>query len=143
MYMMPDNENNLFDDFAKHFEKFWNDGLSSPSNIKTMKTDVVETSDGVELTIDLPGYEKDEVNIELDKGYLNISASKNEESEEKDKTGNYIRRERHFGKCSRSFYVGENLSQEDIKASFKNGVLTIKFPKNKKLEQSNKILIEG
>ncbi len=143
MYMMPCNEENLLNDFAKHFEKFWNNGLSSPSNLKTMKTDVIETSDGMELTMDLPGFNKDEVNIELEKGYLNISASKDEESEEKDKNGNYIRRERHSGKCNRSFYVGENLTEEDIKASFKNGVLTIKFPKNKKIEQKNKIFIEG
>lgn len=143
MYMMPYNEKNLLDDFAEHFEKFWNNGLSSPSNLKTMKTDVIETSDGMELTMDLPGFNKDEVNIELEKGYLNISASKDEESEEKDKNGNYIRRERHSGKCNRSFYVGENLTEEDIKASFKNGVLTIKFPKNKKIEQKNKIFIEG
>ena len=92
-----------------------------------MSTDIKETETGYEMEIDLPGFRKDEVSVELNEGYLTISAAKgldkNEaESEEEAKKGNYIRRERYSGACQRSFYVGEELTQEDIKASFKHGI---------------------
>ena len=92
-----------------------------------MSTDIKETETGYEMEIDLPGFRKDEVSVELNEGYLTISAAKgldkNEaESEEEAKKGNYIRRERYSGACQRSFYVGEELTREDIKASFKHGI---------------------
>ena len=115
-----------------------------------MSTDIKETETGYEMEIDLPGFHKDEVSVELDEGYLTISAAKgldkNEaESEEEAKKGNYIRRERYSGACQRSFYVGEELTREDIKASFKHGILTLTIPKKeaKQVETKKYIEIEG
>lgn len=115
-----------------------------------MSTDIKETETGYEMEIDLPGFRKDEVSVELNEGYLTISAAKgldkNEaESEEEAKKGNYIRRERYSGACQRSFYVGEELTQEDIKASFKHGILTLTIPKKeaKQVETKKYIEIEG
>lgn len=79
--------------------------------------------------MDLPGYEKEDVKAQLKDGYLTITAQKNTSNEEKDKKGNYIRKERYCGKCSRSFYVGDSVREEDIKASFNNGILQLTFPK--------------
>ena len=115
-----------------------------------MSTDIKETETGYEMEIDLPGFRKDEVSVELNEGYLTISAAKgldkNEaESEEEAKKGNYIRRERYSGACQRSFYVGEGLTREDIKASFKHGILTLTIPKKeaKQVETKKYIEIEG
>ena len=115
-----------------------------------MSTDIKETETGYEMEIDLPGFRKDEVSVELNEGYLTISAAKgldkNEaESEEEAKQGNYIRRERYSGACQRSFYVGEELTREDIKASFKHGILTLTIPKKeaKQVETKKYIEIEG
>ena len=115
-----------------------------------MSTDIKETETGYEMEIDLPGFRKDEVSVELNEGYLTISAAKgldkNEaESEEEAKKGNYIRRERDSGACQRSFYVGEELTREDIKASFKHGILTLTIPKKeaKQVETKKYIEIEG
>ena len=115
-----------------------------------MSTDIKETETGYEMEIDLPGFCKDEVSVELNEGYLTISAAKgldkNEaESEEEAKKGNYIRRERYSGACQRSFYVGEELTREDIKASFKHGILTLTIPKKeaKQVETKKYIEIEG
>ena len=79
--------------------------------------------------MDLPGYDKEDVKAQLKDGYLTITAQKNTNNEEKDEQGNYIRRERYCGKCSRSFYVGDSIKEEDIKASFNNGILELTFPK--------------
>ena len=115
-----------------------------------MSTDIKETETGYEMEIDLPGFRKDEVSVELNEGYLTISAAKgldkNEaESGEEAKQGNYIRRERYSGACQRSFYVGEELTREDIKASFKHGILTLTIPKKeaKQVETKKYIEIEG
>ena len=111
-----------------------------------MKTDVKETSEGFELDIDLPGYNKDNVNAELKDGYLTVSAETSAESGDKDAEGRYIRRERYRGSCKRSFYVGEQLTEEDIKARFENGVLKISIPKKEekpKVEEKKFISIEG
>ena len=97
------------------------------------------------MDIELPGYKKEDVRAELNNGYLTISASKNENRDEKDEKGNYIRRERYSGSCSRSFYVGENVKQEDIHAKFEDGVLKLVVPKEdkKKVEEKKYIAIEG
>ncbi len=110
-----------------------------------MKTDVRETKDGYELDVDLPGFKKDEVRVELDNGYLTISTAKGLEKEKTDKKGNYIRRERYSGNLSRSFYVGDQLRQEDIHAKFENGILRLSVPKKEspKVEQRSQIAIEG
>ncbi len=94
-----------------------------------MKTDVKETDNAYELAMDLPGYGKNEVKAELKNGYLIIHASKEEKEDEKDKEGKYIRRERYYGSCSRSFYVGKDVTENDIKAKFDNGILRITVPK--------------
>ena len=110
-----------------------------------MKTDVKETNAGYQIDMDIPGYKKDEVSAKLENGYLTITASKNTENDKKDEEGHYIRKERFSGTCTRSFYIGENIKQEDIKASFHDGILTLNVPKEdpKKVEESKKILIEG
>ena len=111
-----------------------------------MKTDVRETDSGYEVDIDLPGFKKDEINAQLDNGYLTISASKGLDKEEKNKEGKYIRKERYAGAMSRSFYVGENVEQEDVKAEFKHGILKLFVPKKEAkpaVEKKNHIAIEG
>ena len=110
-----------------------------------MKTDVRETENGYEVDIDLPGFKKDEINAKLENGYLTVSASKGLDKDEKDKEGKYIRQERYAGAMSRSFYVGEELTQEDIKAKYENGILKLLLPKKeaKAVEQKRYIEIEG
>lgn len=115
-----------------------------------MNTDIKESDSAYEMTIDLPGFKKEEVSVALENGYLTISASRgfenNEaENEEEKKKGNYIRRERYSGSCQRSFYVGEALNVEDIKANFQHGILKLDIPKKdqKEIESSKYIAIEG
>ena len=111
-----------------------------------MKTDVKETDTGYEVDIDLPGFKKDEINAQLDNGYLTISAAKGLDKDEKDKKGKYIRKERYAGAMSRSFYVGKEVEKEDIKAEFKHGILTLFVPKKEAkpaVEQKHSISIEG
>ena len=113
---------------------------------RIMKTDVREHETGYEILVDLPGFKKEEIQLELKDGYLTVSAAKGLEEDEKDKeTGNYIRRERYSGSMSRSYFVGEDLKQEDIKAKFEDGVLTISIPKKQpeeKVEENRFINIE-
>ena len=135
---------NLFEDFMMN--PWRSDFFNTPSDRKyMMSTDVKENDDTYELDIELPGYKKEDVRAELNNGYLTISASKNENRDEKDEKGNYIRRERYSGSCSRSFYVGENVKQEDIHAKFEDGVLKLVVPKEdkKKVEEKKYIAIEG
>ncbi len=110
-----------------------------------MKTDVKETDSGYEVDIDLPGFKKDEINVQLDNGYLLISAAKGLDKEEKNKEGKYIRKERYAGAMSRSFYVGDALTQEDIKAKYESGILRLSIPKKeaKQVEATKRIAIEG
>ena len=110
-----------------------------------MKTDVKETDTGYEVDIDLPGFKKDEINAQLDNGYLTISAAKGLDKDEKDKKGKYIRKERYAGAMSRSFYVCEGVTQEDIKAKYEDGILRLSVPKKeaKAVENKKYIAIEG
>ena len=110
-----------------------------------MKIDVKETDTGYEVDIDLPGFKKDEINAQLDNGYLTISAAKGLDKDEKDKKGKYIRKERYAGAMSRSFYVGEGITQEDIKAKYEDGILRLSVPKKeaKAVENKKYIAIEG
>ena len=111
-----------------------------------MKTDVKETDKDYKLSVDLPGVKKDDLKAELKDGYLTISATVNQNNDEKDEEGRYIRRERFSGSFNRSFYVGENVSEEDIKAKFENGTLMLTVPKKEsapQVEEKKYIAIEG
>ena len=110
-----------------------------------MKTDIREHDAGYEVDIDLPGFKKDEISIELENGYLTVSAAKGLDKDEEDKKGKYIRKERYAGAMQRSFYVGENLRDEDIKAKYENGILRLSVPKKpaKAVEAKKTIAIEG
>ena len=144
---------NLFDDFFDDVPFFDNRAenqiekkLYGRHAHNVMKTDIKETDDGYELIVDLPGFKKDEIKVSLD-GYLTIEAAKGlDEDEQEKKSGKYIRKERYAGSCQRSFYVGDNLTQEDIKGEFKHGILTLNVPKKeaKPAVETNKyIAIEG
>ena len=146
---------NLFDDWFDSFPFYDMDKeinntekkLYGKKASRIMKTDIKEKKDGYELVVDLPGFKKDEITVELDDGYLTISAAKGLDQDEKEKeSGRYIRRERYAGACSRSFYVGEGVTEEDIKAEFKHGILTLVVPKKEAkpaVEQKKYIAIEG
>ena len=112
-----------------------------------MKTDVKETDTGYEVDIDLPGFKKDEINAQLDNGYLTISAAKGLDKDEQEKeTGKYIRRERYAGNMSRSFYVGKDITEKDIHGKYENGILMLDIPKKapeKKVEEKKFVTIEG
>ena len=136
---------NLFDDFFNF--PFYDDKAERRAEKKLyghhahnlMKTDIKENKDGYELEMDLPGFKKDEITAELKDGYMTISAAKGLDQDEQEKdTGRYLRRERYAGNLSRSFYVGENVKQEDFKASFKNGILRITVPKEEKKAKEEK-----
>lgn len=110
-----------------------------------MKTDVHEHENGFEVDIDLPGYQKDEIAIHLEKGVLTVSAEKHLDKETENKVGRVIRQERYVGAMQRSFYVGEYVTDEDISAKFENGVLSLSIPKKEqpKLPERKTIAIEG
>ena len=123
------------------FDEVFADPFFGEIENKIMKTDLKEKDGKYMLEIDVPGYDKEDIKIELQDGYLTVSAEKNEEKE--DKHAKYLKRERFTGMCSRSYYVGDNLKEEDKKANFKNGILTIGFPKEveKKVEEKKYIPI--
>ena len=142
---------NLFDEM---FDDMFNNmmpmvaGRSNPLYGKhsknLMKTDVRETENAYEMDVDLPGFKKEEVQVQLENGYLTISASKGLDRENEEKKGRYIRQERYMGQCSRSFYVGGSVRPEDVSAKFEDGILRVTLPKNtpKQLEAKNTIAIE-
>ena len=128
--------NNFFDDFAP---------VMRTENPR-MKTDIKETDQAFELIMDLPGFKKEDLSAELKNGYLTISAQTVKEEKQDEKKDKYLRRERYYGSMSRSFYVGEELTKEDIKAKFENGVLTLVVPKKEALPEDRTakyIAIEG
>lgn len=140
---------NLFDDFfGRDFDLFPaltdRNPLYGKHAKNLMKTDVRETERTYELDIDLPGFKKNEINVELKNGYLTISAAKGLDKDETDKEGRYIRQERYAGTCSRSFYVGEGVEPSDVSAKFEDGILRLSLPKRefKQLPQSTAIAIE-
>lgn len=124
MFMLAKNNYGV-DLFEEMFRKPFFVGKTSP----VMKTDIMEKDGGYLMEIDLPGFNKENVRAEFADGYLTISATNSSTGEEKDDKTGYICRERHYGSCSRSFYIGEDVLQEDIKASYKDGILCITFPK--------------
>ncbi len=131
----------LFDDFARPAKR-----RPMPPAPAVMKTDVKEHDDRFELDIDLPGYKKEDVHAELKDGYLTISAETKSDNDQKDEGGRYVRRERYYGSCSRSFYVGEDITEQDIKARFEDGILKVVLPKKEakpEVEEKKYIFIEG
>ena len=110
-----------------------------------MKTDIRETDEGYEVIMDLPGFKKDEIEVQLENGYLTVSAAKGLDKDEADKKGKYICRERYDGEMSRSFYVGEDILDTDIHARFENGILKLDVPKKeaKAVETKKHVAIEG
>lgn len=134
---------NLFDDV---FEPFYRTGTTYNNTNGAMRTDVKETDAGYELAIDLPGVNKEDVSAELEDGYLTVKATTSKDEDEKDDNGKYIRRERLYGTYSRSFYVGDAVTENDIKAHFENGTLELMVPKKEavpEVEQKKLIAIEG
>ena len=138
---------NLFDDWFTPMEREFYNGhnpLYGKNEKNLMKTDVKEKDGNYELDIDLPGFKKEDVTIQLENGYLTITAAKGLDKDENDDKGGYIRKERWFGNCSRSFYVGDGIRSEDIKAKMEDGILHMTMPKEtKQIPQRNTILIEG
>ena len=139
---------NLFDDF---FDDFYRPAVRrAPQRTVTpangiMKTDVRETEDAYELDIDLPGYKKEDVQAQLKDGYMTITATTKKNNDQQDENGKYIRRERFAGSCSRSFYVGDTVKEEDIKARFEDGILKVTVPKKEakpEVEEHKYIAIE-
>ena len=143
---------NLFDDFMNDFAF---PDFTDSANIEKalygkhaknmMKTDVKDTENGYEVDIDLPGFKKDEITMKLENGTLTVSAAKGLDKDEEQKDKKYVRRERYAGAMSRSFYVGEHLNEEDIKAKYEDGILKLSVPKKdvKELTQNKYIAIEG
>ena len=134
---------NIFDNFFGDDFSGEHSPLYGKHGKNLMKTDIHEKDGGYELAIDLPGFKKDEISLDIKDGYLSISAQKGLDKDEEDKKGRIIRQERYAGVCSRSFYVGD-VKPEDVKAKYESGVLTITLPKDepKKLENKSRITIE-
>ena len=144
----------MFDDFMRDFP-FYDDSAEKDVEKKLygrrgknlMKTDIKELEGGYELEMDLPGFTKDEIKVSLENGYMTVSAAKGLDKDEQDKkTGRYIRKERYAGSCERSFYVGEDITEEDIKGEFKHGILKLFVPKKEAkpaVEQKKYVSIEG
>lgn len=122
MMMVP--KRNSFD----LWEELFDDPFFNQHDSKVMRTDIKENNNSYNIIIDLPGYTKEDIKIDVENGYLNISASMKKENDENEK-GKFVRRERYFGECSRSFYVGEDIEAEDVQATFKNGTLRLAIPK--------------
>ena len=135
----------IFDDFMDFSFPDVNKELYGKHAKNVMKTDVRELDNGYEIIIDLPGFKKDEIEVQLENGYLNISAAKGLDKDESDKEGKYIRKERYAGSMSRSFYVGEDISEDDIHGKFENGILKLDVPKKeaKAVETKKRVQIEG
>ena len=141
-----ENLMDVFNDFDRDFFR----GFARPEHMlygknasRMMKTDVKETETGYELDVDLPGFSKDEIRLDLENGYLTIRTEKALENKE-EKKGKVLRQERYSGTMSRSFYVGDSVTEEDIKAKYENGVLSLTIPKKEaRVPEKKQILIEG
>ena len=138
----------LFDDWFDDFDRqmqHMDRRLYGRNAKREMKTDVREKEDGYEIDMDLPGFKKDQVELTLENGYLTVTANKGFDKDEKDDKGRMIRQERYAGSMQRSFYVGQNMTEEDVKAHFEDGVLHLNLPKKdaKKVPEKKTICIEG
>ena len=138
----------LFDDWFDDFDRqmqHMDRRLYGRNAKREMKTDVREKEDGYEIDMDLPGFKKDQVELTLENGYLTVTANKGFDKDEKDTKGRMIRQERYAGSMQRSFYVGDNMTEEDVKARFEDGVLHLNLPKKdaRKVPEKKTICIEG
>ncbi|MBQ9288637.1 MAG: Hsp20/alpha crystallin family protein [Clostridia bacterium] len=138
----------LFDDWFDDFDRqmqHMDRRLYGRNAKREMKTDVREKEDGYEIDMDLPGFKKDQVELNLENGYLTVTANKGFDKDEKDDKGRMIRQERYAGSMQRSFYVGQNMTEEDVKARFEDGVLHLNLPKKdaRKIPEKKTICIEG
>ncbi len=137
--MVPGFRTNFFNEFDNYFNR--DRGLFQRENRDLMKTDI-QKKDGLYLMkMDLPGFDKNDIEAELKDGYLTIRAQKDEKTENKDENG-YVMRERYTGSCSRSFYVGKEISEGDIQAAFQNGILCLSFPADKPEKEDERKLID-
>ncbi len=139
MMLMPRRDFDLFGD------DFFKDDFFKGEKNNLMKTDIKETENSYILDVDLPGYQKEDIKVDVTDGYLTINAKTSHE-EKDEKKGKYVRRERFTGECTRSFYVGDDIKEEEIKASFKNGILNLEVPKvspEEKKSDKKYIQIEG
>ena len=147
-------EENFIDDlfgfpYMKEFDNMEHDmerKLYGRKASRMMKTDIREKDDNYEISVDLPGFKKEDITVELDNGYITINASKNLDNDENNKKGKLLRQERYAGSMTRSFYVGENVEKEDVDANYRHGVLNLTIPKKameKKIPEKNLIAIEG
>lgn len=123
------------------FSDMFDDMFTAPTSYGVMSTDIHKKDGDYILDIELPGYKKEDIKIALEKGTLSISAHKSETQEEKDAKGNLIRQERYTGETSRSFYVGDGIKDSDVKASYKDGILTISVPSEEKKQVEEKKFI--
>ena len=143
-----ENLMDVFDDFDRNFFRGFGNidhALYGKHAQNMMKTDVKETENNFEVDVDLPGFNKDEIKLDLNHGYLTISTEKTLEKKSEDKNGRMLRQERYAGAMQRSFYVGERITEEDVKASYENGVLHLQIPKKEAqhIPEKRTILIEG
>ena len=129
MMMIPRKRN----DFNLLEDVFGVDPFFSDEGSKIMRTDIEEKHDKYLISIDLPGYEKENIKINIEDGYLNVNAKADSNREEKEE-GKFVRKERYFGECSRSFYIGDDITEDEIRASFKNGTLTLEIPKKEAMK---------
>ena len=141
---------NLFDDFMDDFRfQEFNDAdkaLYGKNARNLMKTDVRDKEDSYEVDIDLPGFKKDEITMHLEDGYLTVSAAKGLDKDERNEEGTYVRRERYAGSMSRSFFVGDQITEDDIHPKYENGILTFSVPKKEQKaieDRKHYIAIEG
>ncbi len=134
MMMVPRKNNYGF------LDDIFNDSFFGRNENKIMKTDIKETENGYLLLMDIPGYDKENIKIEVDNGYLTVTAEVS--SEDDNDNQSFVRKERYYGQCSRTFYVGEHITHEDVKANFKNGTLSINIPKKENKQQKTKNYVQ-
>ena len=133
----------MFDDF---FDDMFDEPLLHRNAVTAMRCDIREKDGSYLLDIELPGCKKEDIKMDLEDGYLTVSAHRNSSHEDKDDNGRWLRRERYAGSCSRSFYVGEDVKDSDIHASYKDGTLCLEMPKpeaQQQVETKHQIAIEG
>lgn len=143
MMMIPRKRND-FDLFEDMFSDPFSDPFFERKESRLMKTDIKEKGKNYIIEVDLPGYEKENIEVEIENGYLKVTAKASKTVDDSDEEEKYIHKERFYGECSRSFYVGNRIKEEDIKASFKNGILSLCVPKEEqaKLDEKKKIQID-